>query len=421
MIAEVERATQTPATRRVRVLFMQSQSYFGSDSMMHSLLMRNYDRAQAEVHVACNRGQGSLPSASLKALSTIPDVKLRPTNFGPTLNSVPTRKVVASVPSAFVMSADLLALAAYIRRQRIDVIHGTEKPRDAFYGVILAKLTGAKSVVHLHVKCDDWMSAKVRWAMARADAIVGVSRFVAESAIAKGYRRQKLHWILNGIDASRWDPDLDGTPVRREFGIEPDQVVLAITARMFHWKGHLSLVRALAKLGSDTPRFRLLVVGEDDPRGAPGRGSLTAELKALVTELGMEQKVILTGFRSDIPLILAACDIYAMPTFEEPCAVAFLEAMAMRKPIVALNSGGTPEIVEKDICGLLSEPEDIEALASNLHRLINDAGLRSRLGAAGRKRVETVLTPGRMAQEGLEVYRQTLANGPTPSSSAATI
>ena len=178
-------------------------------------------------------------------------------------------------------------------------------------------------------------------------------------------------------------------------------------------------VRALARLGTDASRFRLLVVGEDDPRGAPGRGSLTAELKSLVAELGLGQKVILTGFRSDIPSILAACDIYAMPTFEEPCAVAFLEAMAMRKPIVALRSGGTPEIVAGDICGLLSEPDDIEALAANLRRLIKDADLRSWLGAAGRARVETVLTPRQMAADGLKVYREILSARPNRSSSAA--
>jgi glycosyltransferase involved in cell wall biosynthesis len=110
-----------------------------------------------------------------------------------------------------------------------------------------------------------------------------------------------------------------------------------------------------------------------------------------------------------------------MPTFEEPCAVAFLEAMAMGKPIVALDSGGTPEIVERERCGLLSEPDDIEALAENLGRLIRDPNLRFRMGAAGRKRVETVLTPRRMAEESLKVYRQILTPGSTQTSSAATV
>ena len=75
MIVEgaAEALMRTSASRLVRVLFMQSQSYFGSDSMMHSQLMRNYDRSQVEVHVACNSGRRGQPSASLKALAQIPD------------------------------------------------------------------------------------------------------------------------------------------------------------------------------------------------------------------------------------------------------------------------------------------------------------------------------------------------------------
>ena len=390
---------------------MQSQSYFGSDSMMHSLLMRYYDRSRVTVYAACNRGEHGKPSPSLEALQEIPDLNLRPMRFGPTVFAVPVPAVIARLPSAVRMSADLVALAAFIRQQRIDVIHGTEKPRDAFYGVMLARLTGAKSVVHLHVKCDDWMSDRARWALAHADAIVGVSRFVAESAIARGYPASRVTWMLNGIDAAGWDPDLDGAATRRELGIDPDEVVITIAARMFKWKGHLSLLRALARLGPDTPAFRVLIVGKDDPRGAPGLGIMTAQIRSLAAELGLGSRVILPGFRSDMPQILAASDIYAMPSFEEPCAVAFLEAMAMRKPIVALDSGGTPEIVPNEVCGLLSQPEDIDGLAANLGRLIKDPGLRRRLGTAGRAHVETSLTPQRMASDGISIYRRMLAAG----------
>ena len=89
-----------------------------------------------------------------------------------------------------------------------------------------------------------------------------------------------------------------------------------------------------------------------------------ARLKTLTRELGLQEHVIFTGFRSDIVQILAAIDVFTMPTFEEPCAVAFLEAMAMRKPVVALRSGGTPQLVEHGVAGLLSPPEDIDALAA---------------------------------------------------------
>jgi glycosyltransferase involved in cell wall biosynthesis len=394
--------------RRIRVLFMQSQSFFGSDSKMHSLLMRDYDRDQVEVHVACARGSRTSPSASLRALSTVPDIALRPTSFGPTVHDRSRGGVLASLPAAVPLAGSLGALAWYIRRHGIDVVHGTEKPRDAFYGVLLSRLAGARSVVHLHVGYAGWLSPLVRWAIREADGVVAVSRFVADTAVAAGVPPDKVHVLVNGLDAERWDPEADGGPVRREFGIAPGQPVLAIASRLYHWKGHPLLVRALAEVRREVLDVRLLVIGEDDPRAAPDRGSLTAELRQLASELDLTENVIFTGFRSDVQSLLAACDVYAMPTFEEPCAVAFLEAMAMARPVVALRSGGTPEIVPDGEAGLLSQPNDVPGLAANILRLLRDRELARRMGRAGRRRVETVLTPARMAADGLRIYRRVL-------------
>ena len=388
---------------------MQSQEFFGADSMIHALLMRHYDRAEVEVHAAVSPGRRGAPSPSLTALRAIPDLHLRPTAFGPTLHGVSKGRLLASAPRAVPMLASLGGLAAYARRHRIDVVHGTEKPRDALYGVLLARLAGARSVVHVHVKCEDWMSPLVRWAMARADAIVAISAFVAESIVAMGYPREKVHCLVNGLDASQWDPSTDGCAVRRELGIPAGVPVLAIVSRMFHWKGHLPLLRALARVREEVPDFRLLVVGADDERGAPGRGSLTAEMRELAARLGLTDQVVFTGWRSDIERILAACDVYAMPSFEEPLGVIYLEAMAMRRPVVALRSGGVPEVVEHGGAGLLSEPGDDAQLAANIAALLRDPALRARMGRRGRELVEAVHTPRRMAADGVGIYREVLA------------
>jgi len=97
-----------------------------------------------------------------------------------------------------------------------------------------------------------------------------------------------------------------------------------------------------------------------------------------------------------------------MPTFEEPCAVAFLEAMAMRKPVIALDSGGTPQLVAHGESGLLSPPQDIDQLAANLLTFARDRGLRERMGAAGLSRVERLFYPARMSNEVEDVYRKIL-------------
>ncbi|HEX8036244.1 MAG TPA: glycosyltransferase family 4 protein [Ktedonobacterales bacterium] len=412
---QVEYAAVRSNTRQrqqdlVRVLFLQSQTYFGADSQLHGLLMRYFERTRVQVHAACNPGSGLAPSASFAALSKIPDLHLLSINFGPTMNNLSRTERLSSAIRGFEVLPSLARLALYIRRHKIGVIHGTEKPRDAFYGVLLAKATGAKSIIHMHVKCEDWLSPLVRWSLSQCDGVIGISQFVSDSVVAMGYSPDKVHTVLNCIDANQWEPATDGAAIRQEYHIPHDMPVLCIMARLFHWKGHSELLKALAIVKERVPSFRLLIVGEDDPRAAPGRGSYTAEVKALTRELGLTQQVIFTGFRSDVASLLAASDIYAMPSFEEPFGMVYLEAMAMGKPVIALDNGGTREVVEQHVTGLLSPPYDSDALAQNILMLLDNRELREQMGIRGRLRAERRFSPQQMADNVERVYRSILSS-----------
>jgi glycosyltransferase involved in cell wall biosynthesis len=406
--------------RKINVLFMQSQAYFGADSMIHSLLMRYMDRSSFEVHAACNYGTKTRPSAALKVLQTIPNLHLRPVNFGISVHNRPRKEIVREmVPNAIGTLAGLSGLAAYIRKHKIDVIHCTEKPRDAFYGLLLAKATGARYVVHLHVKAENWLRPIVRLAMRHADALIGVSDFVSQSIVELGYPAEKTYSVLNSLDISRWNNQENGetdatgwndrntgATVRAEFGIPSDMPVMALVARICPWKGHGDLLRALAIVKEQQPRFRVLFVGIDDPRATPGGGSYTAELRALCKELNITEQVIFTGFRNDVPDVIAASDIYTMPSFEEPFGVVYLEAMAMRKPVVALDNGGAREIIQHGKSGLLSLPGDHATLAAHILTLLKDPQLRQQMGLHGRQQVEEQFTPQRMARDVEVLYRR---------------
>jgi glycosyltransferase involved in cell wall biosynthesis len=171
-------------------------------------------------------------------------------------------------------------------------------------------------------------------------------------------------------------------------------------ARLFRGKGHFELLRALALVKRKYPNVRLAVVGSDYPAGS----GVTGTLKEHARELGILENVVFAGQRSDIASLLAACDVFSLPSFEEPFGLVFAEAMAMKRPVVALTSGGTPEVVEHGKCGLLSPPGDIDALAANLQRLLDDPALRTRFGEFGRGRVEEHFTPQRMASDFAGLY-----------------
>jgi glycosyltransferase involved in cell wall biosynthesis len=127
-----------------------------------------------------------------------------------------------------------------------------------------------------------------------------------------------------------------------------------------------------------------------------------------VAQLGMTDKVTFTGFRRDIPRLMNAFDIYAMPSFEEPLGMVYLEAMALGKPVVAYNSGGVPEVVENHVTGFLTEPYDIDTLAHSLLTLVSNPVRRKQMGAAARERVLRESTPEQMCSRMELVYRAVL-------------
>lgn len=394
--------------RPINVLFMQSQSYFGADSLIHSLIMRELDRSRVQVHVACNAGTAAEKSAALEELRRIEGLEIFPVDFGPSVNSrapLDLARDLLGVPHAL---KSLSGLVAYAQRRRIDIVHGTEKPRDALYGYLLARAVGARAITHMHVKIEGWISPMARWAMQHDDALIGVSEFVAQSAIAFGYRPERVHYALNALAAEKWNAGTDGAAVRRELGIALDMPVIAVCSRLFPWKGHTELLHALARVRQHMSNFKLVVVGEDDPRATPGGGSYSAALRGLRDELGLEENVLFTGFRSDVDRVLAASDIFAMPSFEEPFGLVYLEAMAMRKPIIALDNGGAREVVENGRSGLLSAPKDIETLASNIIKLLEAPQLRREMGQYGRSRVESYYTPQRLARDIEQIYRKVM-------------
>jgi L-malate glycosyltransferase len=298
----------------------------------------------------------------------------------------------------------LTGLARYIRANRIDVIHCTEKPRDAFYGFLLARATGARCLIHLHVKVENWISPLTRWVMKRADAIVGVSSFVAQSNVAMGYPASRTSYVHNGIDLSGWDANANGNRIRQEFNIGAETILLAAIGRLVYYKGQMELLEAVRKVHQSYPDVRLLIVGEGDELP----GSFTQRLKAMVETTELRDVVTFTGHRRDVREILAACDIFTFPSFEEPFGMVYLEAMLMKKPVVALDNGGAREIVEHGKTGLLSAPKDIEQLAANIITLMRDKNLRTQMGENGRKLVKEHFSAERMAGEFGELYQRIL-------------
>ncbi|HXU82265.1 MAG TPA: glycosyltransferase family 4 protein, partial [Polyangia bacterium] len=356
------------------------------------------------VEAAVSPGTDANPSPSLQVLRNLPDLSVRPTNFGPSLTGTSRLGKLKSAAEMVPAAASLAGLVAHIRRRGIRIIHASDRPRDAIACVLLARAAGVRSVVHVHVKCDTWMGRGVRFAFRSADAVIAISRHVERSFDTFSIPPARRHIVLNAIQPDDWDPGIDGRPVRDELRIPADAPVITCVARLFHWKGQDRLLRAFALVRQEFPAAHLLIVGAEDGLAGSDRPNFLAELKALAQELRLADHVHFTGKRGDVPRLLAASDVFAMPSFEEPFGLVYAEAMAMKRPVVALDNGGTPEVVDHGKSGLLSSPDDLPALAANLLTLLRDPALRARMGEYGRKQVELRFSPDRMARDMAAVY-----------------
>jgi glycosyltransferase involved in cell wall biosynthesis len=182
--------------------------------------------------------------------------------------------------------------------------------------------------------------------------------------------------IPSGIDTDAFDP-ARVHDLRRDLGVGDDPTFgTAITLRPR--KGFRMLFEAYAVLLREFPRLRLLVAGVD---------RLTGEPADLARELQIGDGLVLLGRRSDMPAVLASCDVFVLPSESEGMSNAVLEAMAMRRPVVVTAVGGNPTVVEESVSGYLVDYPDAPAMAARVARLLNDPALRSRVGQAARNRV----------------------------------
>lgn len=393
---------------KLRVLYVNTPRLppLGADTWVHTKIFQALDRTTHELHAACTRGPAHDPTPTWLALRALPEVHLRSVDLGPELSGSTGRAKVRALAGTVPAVAGLLSLAWYVRRHRIDVIHTSDRPRDAAAVVLLGRLTRTPSIVHVHVGWGEWMSGLLTRSLRAADALVAVSGFVKTTLTAAGHDPDRTHVVLNAIEPDQWVPGVGRAETRDELGITAAAPVIVTVCRLFPGKGPTELIRAVAKVRADHPDVRLVIVGGEMVSG------YQAELEALAADLGVAANVMFTGRRRDVPRLMAAADIYAMPSLGEPFGLVFAEAMAMELPVVALDSGGAPEVVEHGVSGLLSPHGDIDALATHLRELVDDPDRRTAMGRQGRRRVEERFTIERMARDMAAVYR-VVAYGPT--------
>ena len=303
-----------------------------------------------------------------------------------------------------------LPLARRIRRvieaQAVDLVHANNSLPNNRPSVLAARWAAVPVICHFRM--FKTINAFDRWLGRHAAAHVYISKSVADHHIAQGLPAEKARVIYNAVDLSQFDPAMDSAAVRREFGLQPEHLVVGNVGRLDWWKGHDVFLRAVASLAGHMPGLYALVVGGVD--NEPVNQAYAADLRALTRELLLSERVIFAGHRDDVPSILPALDLVVhSATQPEPFGRVVIEALSARRPVVAAAAGGVPEIVEDGIEGLLVPPGDVGALAGAMATLLSDGKKAKAMAQAGYQRVCRQFTVQKQVSAVQTLYQSVLA------------
>lgn len=294
---------------------------------------------------------------------------------------------------------DRAAVRRHVAAIAPDLLHTHLGYADVLGG-LASRALGVSAVSTIHLA--GWIGTPRERVMYRLTAlarrhcaarVIAVSDAARRTYLETGWDRpERVVTVHNGIvDAA--EPGA-GAAVRRELGIAPDELVVAMVGVLRGWKGHEPAADAVRTLLGRFPRVRLLIVGDGPRRG---------EIEAAVGGLG--ERVLFTGYRHDVAAVLDAADVLLHPSLYDAFPTALLEAMAAGVPVVATAVGGIPEAVAHGETGfLISPPATAESIVEPLRELLGDPALRRRMGVRGRARFESEFRVDRWLERLLGVY-----------------
>jgi glycosyltransferase involved in cell wall biosynthesis len=296
------------------------------------------------------------------------------------------------------------SLAAAFRRHDISVAHSHEFSL-AVYGSLASRLAGVPHVITMHG--GRYYANRLRRRAAMRAAIALSSRTVAVSSsvaahlgLDLGIRRSRIATIPNGVRYV----EPQRITLRDELRLSSADRLIVSVGNLYPVKGHRFLIEALALLGDWHPNVHLAI---------SGRGALAEPLTELAQALGLGPRVHLIGLRSDVAAVLAASDLFALPSLSEGLPLALLEAMFSRRAIVASDVGEVGIALANGHAGLLVEPGNAASLARALHRLLSDDHLAGQLAERAQHRAAAEYDVSRMVQRYSETYLEVLQRSET--------
>ena len=293
----------------------------------------------------------------------------------------------------------VLRLLRIIRDVNPDIIHLHSRRGADLWGALAARLSGIPVVLSRRVdNLEPAWWANIKYSL--VNHIITISEGISRVLLGENIAADKITCVRSAVDIREHTTECVRSYFQHQFPLSRDKCVIAVIAQLIPRKGHAVLLDALEQLGDSRSHVQCLMFG---------KGPLRDELQDAINHRGLNDQVILTGFRTDINQLLPCIDIVVHPAFIEGLGIALLQASASGVPVIASRTGGIPEVIHHEHNGLLVEPGNVQQLTEALRRLIEDVSLRQQMGRHGRELAEQEFSIDRMVEGNLAVYNKLLA------------
>jgi len=304
---------------------------------------------------------------------------------------------------------DLRKLSKYINSEETEIVH-CHRGQDHWTAALTLPFCkeSPKLVRTRHVTVKLRTHLFNRWLFKRTDQILATGKIILDQFDKANISlRRPVRLFHGGVDCERFHPSRISTGVRTEFGIDETDCLISAVGHLSPVKGYEYLIRALRQLKGAMPGLKCLIVGT-------GSEEYRDDLQELIDRAGLKDRVILTGFRTDVPEIMSASDFGVLSSIDsEGNSRTALELMASGLPVLATSVGCLPDLITEDETGFIVSPKDPDALAMKIRVLAENADTRKAIGEKCREFVVENYSESKVAAEMETIYDGLLARETT--------
>lgn len=281
----------------------------------------------------------------------------------------------------------IIELNRIVKKYNIDIIHGHDYKTDILAYILSLLNPGIHLVSTAHGWITNTMKGSIyKWihlkTLSRFKNLIAVSEATKSIMTESGIEPDRIQVIYNGIDENYWRQTGRHISLRKEWRIPENSIVIGNVGRISNEKDYPTFLKVAKSVSDNVENVYFTIVGE-------GKQDEKARLSSYADKLGIKDRVIIAGYRSDLLNVYSTFDIFLMTSLTEGLPNTILEAMSMGLPVVSTMVGGIPELIVDGETGFLCKARDINCLKGKILEIIKDKALRKSVSKAARERIES--------------------------------